>query len=270
MRFRHRSIIIISVLAVSVLVAVGASMLFAAPNADPDRDEALAALAVLNRYFNGLPDPVPVLEPTPVPSATSTPIPTATPTAGIPDFAWFLYPRDVPRSYIRNPHGYQIVHNVSQHIDVTATNPDAPSLTTWSYGFTIFEGRSGRVNLFVNGWGEWVVSRGHLFTGSMLTSSGVIRVEKGPIIDTGVLAKHGIELNTAEGSKNRLTFRTRTEAAGYGFYVNGEEVPIDWSVVGFPAEYERYNPSRALLSERKVRVARLREPVHSELVGVGL
>ena len=71
MRFRHRTAIIISVLAVFVLGAVGASMLFATPDADPDRDEAMAALVVLNRYFNSQPAPA---------AATFTPPPTVTPT----------------------------------------------------------------------------------------------------------------------------------------------------------------------------------------------
>ena len=252
MRFRHRSVIIISVLAVFVLVAVGASMLFAAPNTDPDRDEAMAALAVLNRYFNGLPGPVPGPAPTSVPTPSLAPTPTPTPTAtpvpsaaGIPDFERnCLHWVDVPSRYIRNPHGYRIIDNVSVHIDVTAINPSFSSHLNWSYGFTIFEALGGRVNLFVNHQGEWVVSKGHLFTGSMLTSNGAIDVEKGPIIDTGVLAEHGIEFTATEGGRNRLSFRTRTEEAGYGFFVNGKEVPVNWSAVGFPTDYERYNSNR--------------------------
>ena len=82
MRFRYRSFFIIS-LAVAILLTVGASMILAAPNEPEqvDREEALAALAVLNSYFGretgvGLtpietPIPVPTLEPTATPYPTT-------------------------------------------------------------------------------------------------------------------------------------------------------------------------------------------------------
>ena len=76
MRFGYRRTIIILVLAVAV-VAVGASMLFAAPNADVERDEALKSLAVLNRYFQN--QPTPSLAPTPA----HTPVPTDSPPDGL-------------------------------------------------------------------------------------------------------------------------------------------------------------------------------------------
>lgn len=115
MRFGYRRTIIILVLAVAV-VAVGASMLFAAPNADVERDEALKALAVLNRYFQN--QPTPSLAPTPA----HTPVPTDSPPT-----VSCSYPRDSAvgagwfSRYINGEWvGYRVVEQVARHVQLTS------------------------------------------------------------------------------------------------------------------------------------------------------
>ena len=235
---RHRRAIIISLLAAVVLVVVGASMLSASPDDDSvDITDALEALAVLNTYFGretgvGL---LPVETATPAPDVgTSTPTLAPAPTGGIPDFSACEHRfsgKAFNANYFYEPRGRRVVEGAAQHVDVHFVNYDDNGTDIkWTYGFTLVEGRT-QLHIFVTRWGRWIVRKGHY--------------TQGDVLDSGSLSRHGIELNLGVGVTNRLTFRTRDENHGYGFYVNGQEVPVNWPALGLPTAYSRHDSDRA-------------------------
>ena len=219
-----------AILTALAVIGVGSVLAGPAPQ-DVSRSEALAALDVLNRYFasetaGDVPTSTP--RPTPTPRPTATPAPVS---AGAPSFADCLYRMDVGWSWLAYDPGYRVVETLSKHVKATGVNPAEPNdMTPWIYGFSVFERAGKQVNLFITSRGEWMVRLGHKF--------------RGTIVDTGILSRHGISITTAKGDKNRLVFRTLTPDHGYGFFVNGAEVPVNWKATGLPTEYRRYNPSR--------------------------
>ena len=218
MRFRYRSVFIIS-LAVAILLTVGASMILAAPN-DPeqvDREDALEALAILNRYFGqetgeGLtPIETAVSTPVPEPTASPTPLPVPTPIPVLAGCEGRLMKRGWvhgnPYTNLFSSHRDALVSQVSRHIDVTLPNPDTEE---WFIGFQLREVQGHTFRVEFTNEGEWQVSR----IGNVSYSSF-----SRTLTNTGYLDDHGIAFNTGPGEYNQLTFNGNV-------YVNGERVPL--------------------------------------------
>ena len=153
----HRPLLVTGLIVVGLFV-ISLSALFAAPNRDhtPDREEALAALEVLNTYFNGSVPTLAPAVPTPTPSPTSTPAPTSTPE---PTATATPLPKPTPLpvlaecrerhdgwfyggSLLENFPWLRVVDQRAQHIDVTFINPPNH---WWSYGFAYKEDRAGQL-----------------------------------------------------------------------------------------------------------------------------
>lgn len=223
MRFRYRSVFIIS-LVVTILLTVGASMILAAPN-EPEQVDREEALAVLNSYFdNGPASSEPVL----APAATAVPAPSDSPPAVTCPF-----PRDAavgPGHFSRHIRGewvdYRVVEQEARHVEMTFINPDTNNTDLkWRYGFNIYE-TDTRINIWLDRWGEWTVRLGH--------------GRDGRIIDSGVIP----DFNTLDGEKNTLVFRTLTSTQPYALFVNGVQVSLDLSGAGLPTEFQRFSQDR--------------------------
>ena len=225
MRFRHRTTIIILLLA--VCVTVGASMLFAAPNADVDRDDALEALAVLNRYFEQ-PATVPVVDKPAQPNPSSIPVEITCDNPGSGELAGNIY--------VEHYRGVRVVRQAALHFELVFINPDTEP---WYYGIKLRE----YISDSSSNPSTWGIEFRQDGTWVMNTLKQGMFHDR--LVDSGTLKDYGVPFPTESGAKNRLSFYTQTPDSAYRLFINGVEVPIPFADILPQGEYERYRHGRA-------------------------
>lgn len=213
--------LLISVAAVAAFLGLAAVV--AAPRQSVDRSEAMAALAVLNRYFSETPLADVGTSPpasTATPTATPTPAPKPTP---IP-----LLTGCLDRTHGAFNRGFlNVVRQVKRHVDVTYINEPHK----YAYGFRIRNSYSlPEFTIRVTPLGEWVLAR--------RTAHGAWVVS-----ETGILANHSVPFNTGEGERNQLTY-FEGDGLNRSFWVNGVKVPVDFAALRKIGSGDRYESSR--------------------------
>ena len=156
--------------------------------------------------------PTPV--PTPVPTSTITPVPTPTPISGLlPCAARTAGTVDPARDHI-------VIEQVSKNVEVTFVNPPD---SRWRYGLKVTwgwgwfgGGRTDDLAMFleVTSDGEWILRENDHIARPRVKDSG--RIDDGA-------------LNPMTGDRNQITFYTMTPDDPYRLFVNGVEVPVDFS-----------------------------------------